>query len=155
LFTQARQTIDRSQGGLGIGLTLVRRLIELHDGRVDATSGGPGGGSTFTVRLPRRPLTPVLPIAVEPVAAATAALRGLVIEDNHDVRAMLRAYLEHQGHVASAVENGVEGLALAVNLRPQLAFVDLGLPGLDGLSVAAGIRAAAGGDEVVLVAVTG
>lgn len=155
LFTQARQTLDRSQGGLGIGLTLVRRLVELHGGRVEATSEGHGAGSLFTVRLPRGTWVapPVRP--PEPPAFVSKALRVLVVEDNADVRMMLRTFLEAQGHRASAVGDGLEGLALALRLRPQVAFIDVGLPGLDGLEVAAGVRASAFGEEIVLVALTG
>lgn len=156
LFVQGAQTLDRSQGGLGVGLTLVRKLVELHDGRVEATSAGPGAGSVFTVRLPRAAGPSLAPRLSGSFAAATGeALRVLVVEDNADARAMLRAMLEHRGHDVCEVADGLQALALALALRPQVAIIDLGLPGLDGLQVAHGIRAAEGGDEMILVALTG
>jgi signal transduction histidine kinase/DNA-binding response OmpR family regulator len=155
LFTQARQTLDRSQGGLGIGLTLVRQLVEVHGGRVEASSEGPGTGSVFTVRLPRGTWVDAPACATEAATPVSQSLRVLVVEDNADVRVMLRAFLEEQGHIASAAGDGLEGLELALRLRPQIAFIDVGLPRLDGVEVAAGVRAAAGGDEIVLVALTG
>lgn len=154
LFAQADQTIDRSQGGLGIGLTLVRRLVELHGGSVEADSAGLGCGSVFTVRLPRLACE-IVGDKLAPIAARPGALRILVVEDNPDVGAMIRALLEQFGHEVDSAHDGVSGLQQALASRPDLALVDVGLPGVDGLQVAEGIRAAPGGDRMILVALTG
>jgi CheY-like chemotaxis protein len=155
LFAQGRQALDRAQGGLGIGLTLVRRLVELHGGRVEVWSDGPGRGSVFTVRLPRVPeALSVGDRALEPARAA-APLRILVVEDNQDAREMLRTVLELEGHQVDEAADGLQALQLVGRTKPQLALVDLGLPGIDGLELASRIRAMADGRAMVLVAVTG
>ena len=158
LFFQGERSLDRSQGGLGIGLTLVRRLVEMHGGSVGAASEGPGRGSTFTVRLPRG-ATPVL---VAPTRAATPSSRGgsrcrrvLVVEDNSDTREMLRQVLAMLGHEVHVAQDGAEAVDLALRLGPDVALVDVGLPALDGYAVARAIRAAPGGNRIRLVAVTG
>jgi two-component system, sensor histidine kinase len=156
LFTQGRQAPDRAEGGLGIGLTLVRRLVELHGGRVEAASDGPGCGSVFTVRLPRvAERTPRELFRPETSKTRVSPLRILVVEDNPDAREMLRVSLEHDGHEVHEAADGLQALQLAACLRPQLALLDLGLPGLDGLELASRIRALPDGDRVVLVAITG
>ncbi len=138
LFAQGDQAVDRAQGGLGIGLTLVRMLVELHGGTVEATSPGRGGGSTFTVRLPLIPL----PSATSPGAdtSATPRRRVLIVEDNEDAGEMLRVYLERRGHEVFVATDGTEGVEMASRVQPEVALVDLGLPGLDGLEVARHIR---------------
>jgi PAS domain S-box-containing protein len=138
LFAQGEQGIDRAHGGLGIGLALVRTLVELHGGTVEAASLGPGRGSTFTVRLP---LTP-LPSEASPSAhtPATVRRRVLIIEDNEDSSEMLRVYLERQGHEVFVASDGAEGVQMASRIQPEVALVDLGLPSLDGLEVARHIR---------------
>jgi CheY-like chemotaxis protein len=156
LFAQGRQALDRAQGGLGIGLTLVRRLVELQGGRVEAWSDGPGAGSVFTVRLPRVVADVVrLEAAAGPQPATVPALRILVVEDNADAREMLRALLEQGGHEVHEASDGLEALAMVARLRPELALIDLGLPGLDGLELASRIRAVPDGQAIVLIAVTG
>ncbi len=154
-FRQGRQSLDRAQGGLGIGLALARRLVELQGGTIDASSPGPGRGSTFTVRLPRvraeqRP--EAVPMDPEP---ATPRMRILLVEDNTDVRDMLRTLLELGGHEVHEAGTGLDGLHMATRLGPDLALIDLGLPGLDGLEVAARIRSTPEGKRLVLVALTG
>ncbi len=156
LFAQGRQALDRAQGGLGIGLTLVRRLIELQGGRVEAASEGPGRGSIFTVRLPRvanGPSNGGLPRTAD--AGAPGPLRILLVEDNGDAREMLRTVLQVGGHEVHEAADGFDALQVAGRVKPQLALIDLGLPGLDGLEVASRLRAMGDGDQVVLVAVTG
>jgi signal transduction histidine kinase/DNA-binding response OmpR family regulator len=155
LFTQGRQTLDRAQGGLGIGLTLVRRLVGLHGGRVEAASDGPGRGSTFTVTLPRA--VNVSGTAVPAVGEADhfLPLRILVVEDNGDAREMLRTVLELAGHKVHEAADGLRALQIAAETKPQLALIDIGLPGLDGLEVAKRLRASPAGEKMLLVAVTG
>jgi signal transduction histidine kinase/DNA-binding response OmpR family regulator len=155
LFVQGRQSADRTQGGLGIGLTLVRRLVELQGGSVHAASDGPGRGSVFTVRLPLA-ATSSSPGDVDDTRTLNdgGPLRVLVVEDNTDARDMLHALLEHAGHEVHEAADGPSAVELAIEIRPDLALVDLGLPGFDGLEVASRVRAAIG-DEALLVALTG
>jgi len=138
LFIQADRTVDRAQGGLGIGLTLVRTLVELHGGTVSAESPGPGLGSVFTVRLPRIEL----PEHTDADTRQPAAIRRrvLIVEDNDDAREMLKMLLEHEGHEVFEAADGTEGVRAASRLHPDLALVDLGLPILDGYEVARFIR---------------
>ncbi len=154
LFTQADSTLDRSQGGLGVGLTLVRSLVQLHGGTVTAESPGPGEGSTFVVRLPRAPgvSSPQAPALV--AAVAPKPTRILLIEDNVDVREGLKALLEGVGHDVVAAGDGFAGVELALRNRPDVALVDIGLPKLDGYAVARSLRDALGGG-ILLVALTG
>jgi two-component system, sensor histidine kinase len=155
LFVQGDQPLDRGPGGLGIGLTVVRQLVELHGGSVSATSSGPGLGSIFTVRLPRiaAPAGKAFAGAVAPEGAAKR--RILVVEDNVDSREMYRLVLELAGHEVVEAEDGTRGLELLRSSRPDVALVDLGLPGIDGYQVARGIRAEPDGHRVLLVALTG
>ena len=157
LFAQAENAIGRAQGGMGIGLALVRNLVELHGGMVRAHSDGVGKGSVFTVSLPlaHPDETPALP----PQPAMTDALpatsrRIVIVEDNKDVRDLLRLRLKKLGHDVLDAPDGVEGLRVVLTEKPDLALVDLGLPGIDGFEVAKGVRAELGGD-VILVAVSG
>jgi PAS domain S-box-containing protein len=138
LFFQGDHTLDRAHGGLGIGLTLVRMLVELHGGTVTAESPGPGLGSVFTVRLPRISL----PSTLEQTRQRAPAIRRrvLIVEDNDDTREMLKILLEHEGHEVYEAIDGTEGVRAASRLRPDLALVDLGLPILDGYEVARFIR---------------
>jgi CheY-like chemotaxis protein len=154
LFAQAEGALDRAQGGLGIGLTLVRRLVELHDGAVTASSGGPGKGSEVVVTLPLRTRASVEP-AVQSVPPACATRQHvLVIEDNQDTRELLSMLISSFGHRVEVGADGVEGMQLARELRPDVLIVDLGLPKLDGFGVARRARAELGRD-VVLIALTG
>jgi CheY-like chemotaxis protein len=157
LFTQAERSLDRAQGGLGIGLALVKRLVELHGGAVEAHSGGPGQGSEFVVRLP-------LPLGVEggtptPTAQGAARaerpLRVLVVEDNADAAATLGVLLRLYGHEAQVAPCGPTALEMAAAFRPEVVLLDIGLPGLDGFQVAQRLRERPDTKEVVLVAMTG
>jgi signal transduction histidine kinase/ActR/RegA family two-component response regulator len=157
LFAQAENAIGRAQGGMGIGLALVRNLVELHGGSVHADSPGVGKGSVFTVRLPvaseteaQRALDPHPAHAEEDVPAR----RIVIVEDNEDVRDLLRLRLSKLGHDVLDAKDGVEGLRVLLSERPDLALVDLGLPGMDGFELARGVREKLGQD-VVLVAVSG
>ncbi|HEX8785920.1 MAG TPA: response regulator, partial [Telluria sp.] len=158
MFTQVRGSLDRAQGGLGIGLSLVRRLVELHGGRVSAFSGGRGQGSTFTVRLPLRPGTPHA-LATEQAALLAgrgmAPLRVLVVDDNLDAADSLVALLEMLGHSASVAHDGPQGLRMAHEARPDLVLLDIGLPGMSGYDVARAIRRSEDAQRMVLIALTG
>ena len=153
LFTQAPETLDRAKGGLGIGLTLVRSLVELHGGSVTAASDGPGRGSRFTVRLP-------LAAAAAPVRAAPAPRRAgvahevLIVEDNADSRDTLKVVLEELGHKVEVACDGLEAVERARAAPPEVAVVDIGLPGIDGYEVARRLRAERG-RSVYLIALTG
>jgi len=138
LFVQGERTVDRAQGGLGIGLTLVRTLVELHGGTVTAESPGPSLGSVFTVRLPRIEIA--APADHGEPRRATIRRRVLIVEDNDDAREMLKVLLEHEGHEVFEASDGTEGVRAASRLHPDLALVDLGLPIIDGYEVARFIR---------------
>jgi signal transduction histidine kinase/CheY-like chemotaxis protein len=160
-FAQIDRSLHRSQGGLGVGLALVRQLVELHGGKVSAHSEGLGKGSEFVVRLPAlkpsaAPLPSCGPAALvgASVPAAATARRILLIEDNADARETLSLLLRMLGHHIESATTGPEGVARAIASRPQIALIDLGLPGLDGFEVARQIRAALG-EAVLLVALSG
>ncbi len=152
LFQQGPQGRDRARGGLGVGLALVRRIVEMHGGSVEARSDGEGRGSVFTVRLPSTP-TAGVPVPQAAPARAAPGCRILLIEDNADARESLRMILENAGHDLSEAADGETGIERAIALRPQLALVDIGLPGIDGFEVAERIRAV--DPSILLVALTG
>jgi PAS domain S-box-containing protein len=152
-FVQAEQTLDRSKGGLGIGLTLVRRLVELHGGTIEARSRGSGQGSEFVVRLPAREAPEH---TVEPIVEAQASTRTrriVIVEDNEDVRTVLQEVLELMGHRVASAGDGESGYATIRQFRPEVALIDLGLPILDGYELAARVRA--DDPHTHLVALTG
>src|SRR5262249_49576493 len=153
LFIQGERGLDRAQGGLGIGLTLVQRLVDLHEGEIEASSAGPGLGSRFTVRLPAIP-RPAIKVTAPRSTTLSPARRVLVIEDNDDSRDMLRQVLEHAGHEVHDAGDGPKGVDAALQLEPDVALIDVGLPELDGYEVAKRIRAQARPD-MLLVALTG
>src|SRR6266850_1360687 len=153
LFAQAEQPLDRSVGGLGIGLALSRSLVDMHGGSIAAASEGHGRGAQFTVRLPVEatgtpPPAPTLP-------TSNRARTILIVEDNDDARESLRLLLESLGHRVLAAADGPRGVALALNHQPEVILIDLGLPGLDGYEVARAVRAGPAGKSAVLIAVTG
>jgi CheY-like chemotaxis protein len=156
LFMQAERLMDRSQGGLGIGLSLVRRLVELHGGTVEASSE-PGKGSEFVVRLPAGPM-PALqlsPPATESFQSATGKLRVLVVDDNADMAEGMALLLKEEGHDVRTIHDGPTALQAAVDYRPHAVLLDIGLPGLNGYEVAKWIRKQSILRGVVLVALTG
>jgi two-component system, chemotaxis family, CheB/CheR fusion protein len=156
LFVQSERSLDRSQGGLGIGLTLVRRLVELHGGTVQAASDGAGLGSTFSVHLPLIPAPNVHAGKQIPViAAACKPRRVLIVEDNDDSREMLNILLAQDGHEVHVAHDGPSGLRAALTFRPEIGLLDLGLPGFDGYALARSIRAHDEGKQIYLVALTG
>jgi len=154
MFVQGAQDLNRAKGGLGVGLTLVRRLVELHGGTVVASSDGAGHGSTFTVRLPQSP-TGSAPSALSARSDDARPRRVLLIEDDNDARGMLRLMLEIAGHTVYDARDGVRGLELLDTKHPDVAIIDIGLPGLNGYQVAQRVRARPNGRAVVLVALTG
>ena len=153
-FTQAATTIDRAQGGLGLGLSLVKRLVALHGGSVSARSDGAGKGSAFEVVLPLAAGHGAVEGATAEPHVDAGKLRVLVVEDNEDNRDALKLLVEHLGHEVDAVEDGLRGVARALAEHPDIMLVDIGLPGLDGYEVARRVRSALGAG-VKLVAVTG
>jgi PAS domain S-box-containing protein len=157
LFVQGTRALDRAQGGLGIGLTLVQTLVSLHGGSVRAASEGPGRGSQLVVRLPLAPpaqLRPAPPAAAAPRAGAGGPLRVLVVDDNVDAAKALEQLLRLTGHEVSVAHDGPAALAAAAAAPPDLVLLDIGLPGMDGYAVAARLRAA-GHADTALVALTG
>jgi PAS domain S-box-containing protein len=153
LFWQAQSSPGRTTGGLGIGLTLVRRLVEVHGGTVEALSDGPGHGSEFIVRLPVTQ-APVDDKAVTSAPIPAGSHRILLIEDNADARNMARLGLELLGQTVTTASSGETGIEMALADPPDAVIVDIGLPGLDGYEVARRLRTALG-DRVRLVALTG
>jgi CheY-like chemotaxis protein len=163
MFTQVGRNMERAQGGLGIGLSLVRRLVELHGGTVSAASEGVGRGSTFTVRLPllveqsapaAQPPTPVAqPAPVD--EAADANLRVLVVDDNIDAADTLAALLEMSGYITRVANDGHQAIETAQAFRPRVVFLDIGLPGMNGYEVARRLRGTSGMERAILVALTG
>ena len=151
-FIQADTGPARGHGGLGLGLTLVKHFVELHRGRVSATSEGTGRGSVFTVALPAAPAAskPAAP----PAAAVSRGHRVLLVEDQVDAREMMRFALEIAGHEVIAVDDGPRAVAAVADIDPDVAFVDIGLPGFNGYEVARQVRAMRG-SAIVLVALTG
>ncbi|MED5621977.1 hybrid sensor histidine kinase/response regulator [Ideonella sp. BN130291] len=156
LFMQVPVSIDRSQGGLGIGLTLVRLLVQLHDGEIAAESTGPGQGSCFTVRLPLPPVRLVsLPSPTATAAPLRQALRILVVDDNHDAADTLAHALQLQGHSVQCAYSGPAALQRAEEVDIDLVFLDLGLPQMDGYEVAQRMRRQQERHRPYLVALTG
>jgi len=155
VFVQGRQALDRAQGGLGIGLALVRKLAELQGGTVEARSPGPGGGSTFTVRLPLLVNGRVVLNERQSPRMLPMSLKVLIVDDNADARDMMRTFLELAGHEVHDAVSGPDAVEKARRVLPDLALVDLGLPGFDGLEVAARLRADAATKGILLVAITG
>ena len=156
MFTQVDSTLDRSQGGLGIGLTLVRRLVQMHGGTVEAASGGAGRGSVFTVRLPfDGSLAHAASSDRTPRPALASSLRVLVVDDNADAAESLAVLLRLMGHEVRLADEGRAAIDLAVSFNPQVVLMDIGLPGMSGYDVARTLRQRPQMRGTTLVAVTG
>jgi CheY-like chemotaxis protein len=153
LFTQGERPLDRAQGGLGIGLTLVQRLARLHGGTIEAASDGRDKGSVFTLTLPMHaaPATKTPPEG----APAVDKRRVLLVEDNDDSRDMLKTLLELDGHDVVTAATGPDGVEMALTGEPEVAFIDIGLPGCDGFEVARRIRSGQTQRRTWLVALSG
>jgi len=158
LFTQVDRTVHQAQGGLGIGLALVRRLVELHGGSVAAHSDGPGSGSEFVVTLPllrRETAAPASPAARDAGGPNLSARRVLVVDDNVDAALSLAGLLKVSGNIVETAYDGQQGIDAADRFRPEVVFLDLGMPKIDGFGAASWIRSQPWAEDVLLVAVTG
>jgi signal transduction histidine kinase/ActR/RegA family two-component response regulator len=155
LFEQGARTIDRAQGGLGIGLAIVKNLVAQHGGSVSAASEGAARGSVFTVRLPRVEAIIADQRSVNvPAVTTSSGVRVLIVDDNQDAADMLNDWLRSIGHATCVVHDGADALEIAAEFKPTVALVDIGLPGMDGYEVAQGLRALFDRD-VRLIAITG
>ncbi|HEY4973441.1 MAG TPA: ATP-binding protein, partial [Steroidobacteraceae bacterium] len=153
LFVQGDRALDRSQGGLGIGLSVVRRLVEMHGGEVLAHSAGPGKGSSFTIRLPLIARPSADPSEPEPVA--TGRQRILIVDDNEDAADSLALLLQLEGHETQAVYTSRDALERALPFNPAAILLDIGLPEMNGYEVARKLRSLSGLEQVRLIALTG
>jgi signal transduction histidine kinase/ActR/RegA family two-component response regulator len=160
LFMQAESSADRAQGGLGVGLSLVRRLVEMHGGRVEAHSAGLGRGTEMVVRLPVPPgpvaeEAPAAPAVRSPQAGAAGAFRILIVDDNEDSAESLAVLMELAGHEVRTAFEGLSALEEARTFRPGVVLLDIGLPNLDGYEVARRLCQEPGRDRMLLLAMTG
>jgi CheY-like chemotaxis protein len=157
MFEQVERSRDQAYGGLGIGLTLVRSLVELHGGTVSAASAGENRGSSFVVRLPR--LQAAEGSKVDHRTAATGEelmqRRVLIADDNVDAAESLQLWLQMAGHDVHVAHDGLSAVATAESVRPEVVLLDLGMPGMSGFDVARIIRKKPWGREMVLIALTG
>jgi len=155
MFVQLDESRSQSTGGLGIGLTLVRSIVAMHGGRIDAQSEGPGRGATFTLHLPKAStVTAAESAGSVPLLPANRG-RVLVVDDNVDAAESLAAMLRLQGFDVRAAYGGAQALEMARGFRPEVAFIDLTMPGMSGIELAAALRAEASIEELRLVALTG
>jgi CheY-like chemotaxis protein len=159
LFSQVRVHQGKSAGGLGIGLAIVRTLVELHGGAVDVESAGLGHGSTFTVRLPVLEEAVSMPVPESPsqheLKGGRLRRRVLIVDDNEDAAASLAEFLDLEGHQTSIAHDGLKAIEIAKATELDLILMDLGMPGLDGIETAKRIRALPGCERVRIAALTG
>jgi two-component system CheB/CheR fusion protein len=161
LFTQVDGSLERSQGGLGIGLTLVRRLVEMHGGTVYATSEGPGRGSEFTIRLPAASVVQLAKTdttkghLARSSPRSCASRRVLIVDDNMDAAESLATLLGLLNHDVRTAHDGPSALKLAARFLPQVIVLDIGLPGVDGYELAAQLRRQPELGQPLLIALTG
>jgi two-component system CheB/CheR fusion protein len=156
LFTQSERNLAQSEGGLGIGLALVRRLVELHGGKVSASSAGPGQGSEFVIRLPwSDDAESTRPDDIAPTRPTMTPLRILVVDDNKDAAASLGMLLRIGRHQIETANSGDQALDIAARQKPQVVILDLGLPQMDGFEVAKRLRQQPGMEKALFIALTG
>jgi PAS domain S-box-containing protein len=155
LFQQGTRTLDRSQGGLGIGLTLVKQLVELHGGQVTASSPGAGLGSTFSIRLPTLAGTVPLSASEIPTPSLHAGIRVLVVDDDSDVRESTALLLGLNGYEVKTADSGEQAITLIGTFHPDVVLLDIGMPGENGYQVAQRIRRLPGGGDLLLIALSG
>jgi CheY-like chemotaxis protein len=155
MFSQVRSTQDRSEGGLGIGLALSKGILELHGGTIEARSAGPGKGSVFTVRIPRRTIAGSLHASTTTSPPQTHKRRVLIADDNRDAADSLSMLLQMAGHEITVVYDGQQALETIESARPEVALLDIGMPALDGYEVARRVRLDTRVRDMVLIAVTG
>jgi CheY-like chemotaxis protein len=153
LFVQGDRTLDRAQGGLGIGLSIVKRVLEMHGGKIVASSDGGGRGSKFEIRLPLMEVSAALP--GKAATAKSPARRIVVVDDNADSADSLTMVLGFDGHEVLAVYTGLQAIEQAERFKPDVMLIDIGLPDVDGYEVARRIRAVPALQSICLVAVTG
>jgi CheY-like chemotaxis protein len=156
-FTQVDSSLDRARGGLGLGLTVVRGIVELHGGSVRALSEGLGRGTRFEIRLPLAPalrMAPATEAAPRPSVAVSHPRCVLIVEDDADIRETLQETLEDEGHIVRTAPDGAAAIAQARVARPEVALVDIGLPGMTGYDLARTLRAEFGA-AIYLAAMTG
>ncbi|WP_165252221.1 hybrid sensor histidine kinase/response regulator [Paludisphaera soli] len=154
LFVQSDRALDRSEGGLGVGLTIVKGLVELHGGSISAASGGPGRGSEFVVRLPAAAARPAAPPRPAASGAGRHGSRVLIVDDNKDLARGLARLLRLLGREVETAHDGPEGIAVARTYRPDVILLDIGLPSLNGYDVARTLRGE-GFDETLIIAISG
>jgi CheY-like chemotaxis protein len=154
-FSQADRSLDRSRGGVGLGLAVLKGLVDLHSGTVTVASAGAGQGAEFTVRLPLEPEPAALAATPHVSRPAAQRLRVLVVEDNRDAADSLRLLLETSGYEVVVAYTGPAGVAAATAVPPDVVVCDLGLPGMDGFAVARALRDGPATAAARLIAVTG
>ncbi|MBV8741102.1 MAG: PAS domain-containing protein, partial [Sinobacteraceae bacterium] len=153
LFVQGSRSLDRSEGGLGIGLAVCRQLLEMHGGSISAASAGTGAGSTFVIRLPLIEDAPAA--AIESSSAGTSTHKILIVDDNHDAADSLALLLQVEGHETQCSYSGAAAIEAFSSYEPSIVLLDIGLPGIDGYEVARQMRAKSGGTRVKIIALTG
>jgi signal transduction histidine kinase/ActR/RegA family two-component response regulator len=155
LFAQGERSIARSEGGLGIGLTIVQKLVEMHGGRIETKSDGPNSGSTFSIWLPAAPKPAATNGAHKTPCPATQGRRVLIVDDNVDTAQSLGRLLTRVGHEIALAHDGLQAVERACEQAPDAVVLDIGLPGMDGFEVAQRLRGEAGCEDAVIIAVTG
>jgi two-component system CheB/CheR fusion protein len=153
-FAQADSSLDRGHGGLGIGLTLVRSLAEMHGGTADAASDGVGCGSEFTIRLPRAEQA-TKDVKGQDRQRSRRSRRILIVDDNHDAASTLALVLSFYDHVTKVAHNGSDAISETEQFKPEIVLLDIGLPEMDGYEVARRIRQLRQAREILLIAITG
>jgi CheY-like chemotaxis protein len=156
-FYQVDQGLARTEGGLGVGLTLAKRMVELHHGTIEARSAGLGQGCEFVVRLPRAkvPSAANSPTETRSVAQGSGGLRILIVDDSPDAVTTMKLLLEIRGHETQTAGSGFEALMAFERFHPQVILLDVGLPGMDGYEIAKRVRQTRSGDRVKIIATTG